>query len=315
MVAMLAFLTGEASQVEQAAAQSRHALVVGVNHSPQFRFADGTKPRPLHGAERDADAVGEFLVNEFGFERTNVVILKGEQATRQRIEREFQRTAKSIRKGDAFVFHFSGHGTQVDDVKPLDEQDGLDEAICPYDATHVGRNIIRDDELGLWLEEIPARHVTAILDCCHSGTGLKELGDPTLLSRFLPSTTRVSKRRRETDSWKELKSVTKSLGRQLTGFYACRPNESAYERRFLDTKPPVRAGQFTYYFLQGLKNHRADANQDGELTIQEAFDFTTSRLKTFNKAHSRDGFQQLPLLQSDRGDAPLFGILRETDEP
>jgi uncharacterized caspase-like protein len=46
--------------------------------------------------------------------------------------------------GDSLVFHFSGHGTQVDDQDD-DELDGKDEAICPLDGDLNG--YIRDDEI------------------------------------------------------------------------------------------------------------------------------------------------------------------------
>ncbi len=50
--------------------------------------------------------------------------------------------------------------------------DGMDETICPQDYQRAG--MITDDELfGLIVAPLPAGcRLTAIFDCCHSGSGL-----------------------------------------------------------------------------------------------------------------------------------------------
>ena len=65
-------------------------------------------------------------------------------------------------------FHYSGHGTQIKDVSG-DEDDGFDESIIPIDD-----NPILDDELRkLLADKVPeGAKLTAIFDCCCSGTGL-----------------------------------------------------------------------------------------------------------------------------------------------
>lgn len=44
-----------------------YAVIVGVNECPEFRLPDGSRPRPLRGAEHDADAMANLLVEGFGF--------------------------------------------------------------------------------------------------------------------------------------------------------------------------------------------------------------------------------------------------------
>jgi uncharacterized caspase-like protein len=117
------------------------------------------------------------LIHQFGFDTRNVVVLKGPDATREKIRLAFASLAKRARPEDQFVFHYSGHGTQIADVRPFDEPDGRDEALCPWDANADGENLIRDDELGVWLDDLPARRITVILDCCHAGTGTRDAGD------------------------------------------------------------------------------------------------------------------------------------------
>lgn len=107
------------------------ALIVGVNACPAFRLPDGSRPRPLQGAENDADALADLLIQQFGFDPRNVVMLKGPDATREKIRLAFTDLAKRTRPEDQFVFHYSGHGTQIADVRPFDEPDGRDEAYAP----------------------------------------------------------------------------------------------------------------------------------------------------------------------------------------
>src|SRR5262245_22080825 len=162
-----------------------YAIIIGVNDCPRFRLPDGSKPRPLRGAEADADALASVLLRDYGFGRDKVFLLKGSEATYARIKAAFQEVAARAGPDDVFVFHFSGHGTQIPDRPPYDEPDGLDECLCPYDATHREENLIVDDELGVWLEKVRARWITVILDCCHADTGTKD-SDEDLGARYLP---------------------------------------------------------------------------------------------------------------------------------
>uniref|UniRef100_A0ACD5YF27 Uncharacterized protein n=1 Tax=Avena sativa TaxID=4498 RepID=A0ACD5YF27_AVESA len=73
--------------------------------------------------------------------------------------------------GDSLVFHFSGHGNQVEDDDG-DELDDEDETICPLDWEQSGD--IRDDEINEILVR-PLVHgvrLHAFIDACHSGTVL-----------------------------------------------------------------------------------------------------------------------------------------------
>src|SRR5579864_5554561 len=126
----------------ESSAEEKYAIVVGVNECPKFRFPDGSKPRPLRGAEADADAVADMLIRRYGFPDRNVLLLKGAQATREGVQRAFIQVARKSRADDVFVFHFSGHGTQVPDRQPFDEPDGLDEALCMWDTTERGENLV-----------------------------------------------------------------------------------------------------------------------------------------------------------------------------
>ena len=284
------------------------ALVIGVNDCPKFRLPNGGRPRPLKGAESDADAMAACLIDRFGFARDNVRILKGEQATRQRVLEALARLKQSLKAGDRCVLHFSGHGTQVPDQKPFDERDdGLDEALCLFDSNELGENLLLDDELGLWLDDLPEVDVTVILDCCHAGTGVKDTNDD-VQARFLPTTAAKPVRGEAKSPWKDLQPNTKGSGCRLTAIYACQPHEQAYERRFGDADQAHRAGQFTHFLLDATANRQADRDGDGRITNEEALKFATEQLDAgFNRQRPDRAAQQHPQLETKAERQPLFG--------
>lgn len=65
--------------------------------------------------------------------------------------------------------HYSGHGGSIIDTN-CDETDGRDETICPLD--YASRGDINDDIIRKYLVDYLPKgcRLTAIFDCCHSGT-------------------------------------------------------------------------------------------------------------------------------------------------
>ena len=72
--------------------------------------------------------------------------------------------------GDLAVFAFSGHGTFVEDFDG-DEDDGVDEALCPWD--HDWKKMeswLTDDVIGNMMDRMGYANVLVIADACHAGT-------------------------------------------------------------------------------------------------------------------------------------------------
>lgn len=284
-----------------------YAIVIGVNDCPAFRLPDGSRPKSLGGAEVDADAVASRLVERFGFARPQVRLLKGPQATLAAVRQALGDVARRARPSDHVVFHFSGHGTQVADRRPFDEADGRDEALCLADADASGENVLVDDELGLWLDDLQAASATVVLDCCHAGSGTKD-ADDDVVARFLPMPLpRPQPTQAPKAAWRELAGGSKSLGRRTTALFACQAQQQAYERRLPAAGSPARAGQFTYFLLEGLEGLKADADADGTVSVREAFDYTRRRLdETFNRHRAEPADRQEPQLESDADAAAVF---------
>lgn len=156
----------------------RRALLIGINY-PGTRCA-------LKGCVNDATRMRDYL-RSCGFDDKRIRVLrddgKGRRAsnsrlyesaalpTRSNIIEGLRWLVSSAKRGDCLFFHYSGHGGQVRDQSG-DEADGYDETIIPCDHKCAGQ--ITDDELfKILVKDLPEGcKLTAVIDCCHSGTGL-----------------------------------------------------------------------------------------------------------------------------------------------
>jgi hypothetical protein len=147
---------------------SRKALLVGINNF--------TRPEwELNGCINDTLEMQELLKTYYGFKDEDIKLLHDQDATNQGIRDGLGWLLHGSQSGDVRVFHFSSHGTQVDDQSG-DEWECLDEVIVPHD--HDWDKPFRDDDLRIIFEKIPEGVAfTFIADCCHSGSIQKGLLD------------------------------------------------------------------------------------------------------------------------------------------
>jgi len=150
----------------------RHkALLIGINYK---------KTRAeLRGCVNDAKSMQDLLKrNGYPDDGSHMLLLSDEssrgreyQPTTDNIMKAFKWFMNDVRKGDILFFHFSGHGGQVPD-KTGHEIDGYNETIVPVDYSRSGQ--ITDDVLwGSLVYNLPeGARLTALMDMCHSGTGL-----------------------------------------------------------------------------------------------------------------------------------------------
>jgi len=146
----------------------RKALLIGINYT-------GTRAA-LRGCINDARNIKKVLLRQgFPDDSSHMVVLTDDSSsnyspTSKNIFKAIQWLVQGVSQGDILFFHFSGHGAQVPD-KTGQEADGMNETILPLDYKH---KQITDDELwGSLVYPLPSGvKLTAIMDCCHSGTGL-----------------------------------------------------------------------------------------------------------------------------------------------
>jgi len=150
---------------------AKKALLIGINASPGA---------PLRGCLNDVEDWHRVLTSVGKYNPDNVRVAADERATTQGIrDRMAWLREGMVGAGDEVIFCYSGHGSQVRDRGPQDElADHMDEILCPVDLDW-NTKVITDDDLGDWLKTFPAGvKVTLILDCCHSGTGTRDLRPP-----------------------------------------------------------------------------------------------------------------------------------------
>jgi len=153
--------------------------------------------------------------------------------TRDNLRKGLQWLVQGATEGDILFFHFSGHGGQTADTSGF-ESDGLNETIMPLDFSVHGH--ITDDEI--WdtlVYPLPAGvKLIAVMDCCHSGTGLD-----------LPYDYMIKK-----GEWKEDVNPAHSKG-DVVQFSGCR--DSQYSA---DSKDKYKyGGAMTTAFVQALKTN------------------------------------------------------------
>jgi hypothetical protein len=183
---------------------SKRALLVGINNftRPSWR---------LRGCINDTKELQELLTTYFGFQDEGIRVVHDRDATAQGIRDDLQWLLSDYDGdgSDVRVFHFSSHGTQVDDQSD-EEWECMDEVIVPYD--HDWDTPFRDDDLRQIFETVPEGvNFTFIADCCHSGTIQKALLDSEVEfePRFVTPPAEVSdrifslqaKRDAEADAW------------------------------------------------------------------------------------------------------------------
>lgn len=129
----------------------------------------------LSGCIPDSDTFVSLLTDDFGFDVKDIRQLRDDHPqrmpTRKNILAVMNWLVSGATDGDHLFFHYSGHGSQQND-RDGDEMDGKDETLVPVDYQQNG--MISDDELRkLLVLSLPSGvRLTAVLDCCHSGTGM-----------------------------------------------------------------------------------------------------------------------------------------------
>jgi hypothetical protein len=148
-----------------------YALIIGGsvyknkgNNIPKFPFP------PI--ATWKLKAFYNSILKSPNWKEENIIVLLNEDSTKENITNALEELATKIDSNDIFLFSYQGHGSEVPDEAPFDEEDGTDEIICPYGITQEdGKliNYITDDELNYYLSQINAKGMALIFESCLSG--------------------------------------------------------------------------------------------------------------------------------------------------
>lgn len=143
------------------------ALLIGINYV-------GTSSE-LKGCQNDATDMQELLTSQYGFSPNNIRLMldrpDAEQPTRKNIMQGVQWLVAGAQPGDCLFFHYSGHGGQQEDPTCF-EEDCMNETLIPVDYQSAGQ-IVDDEIFEAMIRNLRSGvKITAVMDCCHSGTGL-----------------------------------------------------------------------------------------------------------------------------------------------
>ncbi len=150
----------------------KKALLVGVTYP-------GTGSA-LPGCSNDVRTM-QRLLKWLGLEPLEVQLYTDDESfsernglpTKENIENGLRWIAEGAEPGDNLFIHFSGHGYQLpceNEEDKAKDPDGFDEALVPMDFEENGS--IRDNQIDEFCARPLPRGVrlTAIFDCCHSGS-------------------------------------------------------------------------------------------------------------------------------------------------
>jgi hypothetical protein len=171
------------------------ALLIGINSYSSFP--------PLKGCLTDVELQRELLINRFGFQPQDIVILSELQATRENIETVFrEHLIKQVKTGDVVIFHFSGYGSKVKLLPDnyLFEQRELEKSIIESSNYQLANSLVpidgQDQEksnyvllhsLAMLGRSLLTNKLTTVLDTSYQFNG--KLNQGLLFGRSLQATT------------------------------------------------------------------------------------------------------------------------------
>jgi len=194
----------------------------------------------------DAKFMRYMLETKFGFSDQNLIMLTDEDQTdssklptKENMLKYMDWLVEGVMPGDILFLSYSGHGGQTQD-EDGDEEDGMDETILPTDFMTAGT--IVDDVLHDKLcKNIPAgAKLIAVMDCCHSGTGLD------LPYEYDPASSTVKVDRTAV-------AHNKTCRGQVVCYSGCRDDQTSADSKNLSRV--AFAGALTFCFTKCIENN------------------------------------------------------------
>ncbi len=145
---------------------------------------------PLWNCVKDAQDIRQILVEQYDFEKENVITLFDKEATRNRIINTFGDLYSKLRKQDNLIFLFSGHGVFEQDSGHWIPVDAKKKDYSSY---------IRNGQITGRFKGMKARHIVGMVDSCFAGSLFKGIRgaispEPNLMksrSRYLMTAGRM----------------------------------------------------------------------------------------------------------------------------
>ncbi|PBK59739.1 peptidase C14 [Armillaria solidipes] len=161
----------------------RKALLIGISYV-QEEYHSNPQHQLGQGPQRDVVRIRALLQDKFMFKKEDITVLtdfpdvpRDQWPTKMNIERAIHSFVDGAKAGDIYFIFYAGHGHQIRNDNSH-EDDKHDEHIVPCDALgpdFIEEKMIIDDLLkNILVMPLAAAdaNLTAVFDCCHSGTVL-----------------------------------------------------------------------------------------------------------------------------------------------
>lgn len=198
----------------------------------------------LRCPENDVEALSRILTSEQHgiFDRPDVLVLRNKPS--YEVLRALNRVLKQAGKNELVLIYYSGHG-KLDPAGRLHLATG-DTLIQELESTSIPVSSVRN-----YIDISPSNKVILILDCCYSGS---------VGSAFLKGS--VDDQLQQVSDARGIYIITASTAIQV-----------AQER------PEDDYSLLTKHLLEGIEEGRADADDDGLITVEDLYSYAYERMR------------------------------------
>ena len=150
-----------------------YALLIGIN-----AYVGG--PDVLEGCLNDVENVDDYLRSHCA--DPAILKLTDAEATYDNVVAQIAKHLGQAGKDDVAYLHYSGHGSRAGTAPEFErfDLDKRDQVLVCIDSRVKDTNLdLADKELALLIHDLAKNdaHVAWVLDCCHSGSGTRDLDD------------------------------------------------------------------------------------------------------------------------------------------
>jgi len=223
----------------------KRALLFGIN-----KYKSVPK---LQGSLNDIETMRQILITRWGFSEKYITMVTDEAATRAGILAAFEQLVKETGPNDTVYVHYSGHGSQVEDLNGDEPEDHLDETLVPQDGRSGDVRDITDDELDAIFARLRAKTAMIVLDSCHSGTATRSLD---IRTRSIPRDTRIDIYRKAEDA----KANTRAIVPVVTSRYVVMTGAASHQEALDGPVDGRYHGFFSYSLSKSLSQAPAGAS-------------------------------------------------------
>jgi uncharacterized caspase-like protein len=231
-----------------------YAMVIGVSEYENDEIMD------LAFAAKDARDFGAFLSRQTGiFNHIYMDLLTDSQATRNNINRLLKASYKIAKPEDTMLMFFSGHGLAVPG-----REDEYHVYVHDTDPDRVLETGLLLSSMRM-IKDVPTERAIVISDTCSAGAAVdlqSESGGMTI---------------------DEFAKVFRTNPNKIVISSSRTPEQSL-------EFPQLENGVFTHFLLKGLMGG-ADLNRDNIVTVEEAYDYTSTRTCEFTHGAQNPTFE------------------------